>query len=80
MRKKLIISTILLSLLLTGCGNRQLLDTNWTFTKAKIVFNGEIIEIELASWKDYDDTSIQLVDKDGKVYLTDVKNVLLTNE
>lgn len=79
MKKKLIATTILLSLLLTGC-NRQVFDTNWTFTKAKINFGGDIIEIELKSWKDYEDTTIQLIDKDGKVYLTDVKNVLLTNE
>ena len=80
MKKKLIATSILLSLLLTGCGNRQVFDTNWTFTKAKINFAGEIIEIELKSWKDYEDTTIRLIDKDGKVYLTDVKNVLLTNE
>lgn len=80
MKKKLIVATILLSIFLTGCGNRQVFDTNWTFTKAKIDFGGEIIEIELKSWKDYEDTTVQLVDKNGKVYLTDIKNVLLTNE
>lgn len=81
MKKKLIATTILLSIFLTGCGNRQvLIDTHWTFTKAKIDFGGEIIEIEIESWKDYDDTTIQLVDKDGNVYLTDIKNVLMTNK
>lgn len=81
MKKKLIATTILLSIFLTGCGNRQvLIDTHWTFTKAKIDFGGEILEIELESWKDYDDTTIQLVDKDGNVYLTDIKNVLMTNK
>ena len=81
MKKKLIVGMILTSMLLfTGCGNRQVFDTNWTFTKAKIYFAGEVIEIELEKWSDYDDTTIQLVDKNGKVYLTDIKNVILTNE
>lgn len=81
MKKKLIVGMILTSMLLfTGCGNRQVFDTHWTFTKAKIDFGGEVIEIELDKWMDCEDTTIQLVDKNGKVYLTDIKNVILTNE
>lgn len=81
MKKKLIIGMILTSMLLfTGCGNKQIFDTQWTFTKAKIYFGGEIIEIEIDKWVDYDDTTIQLIDKNGKVYLTDIKNVILMNE
>lgn len=81
MKKKLIIGMILISMLLfTGCGNKQIFDTQWTFTKAKIYFGGEIIEIEIDKWVDYDDTTIQLIDKNGKVYLTDIKNVILMNE
>lgn len=81
MKKKSIIGMILTSMLLfTGCGNKQIFDTQWTFTKAKIYFGGEIIEIEIDKWVDYDDTTIQLIDKNGKVYLTDIKNVILMNE
>lgn len=81
MKKKSIIGMILTSMLLfTGCGNKQIFDTQWTFTKAKIYFGGEIIEIDIDKWVDYDDTTIQLIDKNGKVYLTDIKNVILMNE
>ena len=64
---------------LAGCGNRQLIDTKWTFKKAKITIGNEMIEVNVKSWKDYDngDTSVQVVADDGTVYLTDKKNVLL---
>lgn len=66
------------TILLAGCGNRQLIDTKWTFSKAKIVIGNESIEVDVKSWRDYDnDTSIQVIAQDGTVYLTDKKNVLL---
>lgn len=81
MKKKLIALTILLSAtLFVGCGNRQIFDTTWKFDKAVIAFDGERIEIEVDSWKDYDDTTVQIKSKDGKVYLTDIKNVLMITE
>lgn len=80
MKKKLAIILILGSTLLISCGNRQILDTKWTFKKATIVIGNEAIHIDVDSWKDYDDTSIQIKDKNGKVYLTDIKNVLMMSE
>ena len=64
---------------LAGCGNRQLIDTKWTFKKAKITIGNEMIEVNVKSWKDYDngDTSVQVVAEDGTVYITYKKNVLL---
>lgn len=80
MKKKLLLSSMLISiLLLVGC-NRQLIDTSWNFDKAIIILGEERLEVEVDSWKDYDDTTIQIKTKDGKVYLTDVKNVLLIKE
>jgi len=53
-------------------------DTNWTFTKAKIVIGDEVIEVNVRSWWDFDnDTHLQITAEDGTVYLTDKKNVLL---
>jgi major membrane immunogen (membrane-anchored lipoprotein) len=79
MKKGLLILVITVSVVLTGCGNRQIIDTKWNFSKAKITIGNEIIEVNVKSWKDYDngDTSIQVVADDGTVYLTDKKNVLL---
>jgi major membrane immunogen (membrane-anchored lipoprotein) len=80
MKKKLFLGLLLTSTLLVGCGNRQVFDTSWSFTKAIIVIGDEKIEVEVDSWKDYDDTTVQIKTKDGKVYLTDIKNVLLMSE
>ena len=79
MKKGILILLITGIVMLTGCGNRQILDTKWTFTKAKISIGNEMIEVNVKSWKDYDngDTSVQVVATDGTVYLTDKKNVLL---
>lgn len=80
MKKGLILGLLLTSLLLVGCGNQQVFDTSWRFEKAIIVIGDEKIEVEVDSWKDYQDTTIQIKTKDGKVYLTDIKNVLMTSK
>lgn len=81
MKKGLILGLLLTSsLLLVGCGNRQVFDTSWTFEKAIIVIGDEKIEVDVDSWKDYEDTTVQIKTKDGKVYLTDIKNVLMVSE
>jgi uncharacterized lipoprotein NlpE involved in copper resistance len=82
MKKGILIIMLAGILMLVGCGNRQLIDTKWTFNKAKISIGNEIIEVQVKSWLDYEggDTSIQVVATDGTVYLTDKKNVLLMGE
>ena len=80
MRKKYVLGILLISILLVGCGNRQVFDTTWDYNKAIITIGDEIIEVEVSSWKDYDDTSIQIKAKDGKTYLTDIKNVVMIKE
>lgn len=80
MKKKLITGLILTTTLFMGCGNRQIIDTTWKYNKAIIIVGEETIEVEVESWKDYDDTSIQIKDKNGNKYLTDIKNVILISE
>ena len=80
MKKKLILGLILSSILLVSCGNRQILDTAWNFDKAIVIIGDEKIEVEVDSWKDYEDTTVQIKTKDGNVYLTDIKNVLMIKE
>ena len=81
MRKKISI-TILCSLVIimiaavfTGCGNKQIIDLNYTFNKAYIEGIGEI---EIKKWNDYVDSDmVQVISKDGTVYLTHSSNVIL---
>lgn len=81
MKKKLLALAVISSILLSGCGNKQILDTKWTFTTAKIIIGNETLEVNVKSWKDFkDDTSVQIVTDNGKVYLTDIKNVLLISK
>lgn len=78
MKKCITILMLTGMIFLAGCGNRQLIDTKWTFSKAIIVIGNEKIEVNVKSWRDYEnDTSVQVVAEDGTVYLTDKKNVLL---
>lgn len=76
--KKLLISTILLgSIVLTSCGNRTIIDTHYTFNKAKITIGDEVIEVNVKLWRDYEDSQIQIISEDGIVYLTHSSNILL---
>lgn len=79
MKKKIIATIILTSTLLVGCGNRKILNSEWTYTKATIILGDEIINVDIETWKKYEDT-IQIKDKNGKSYLTSTKNVLMTTE
>lgn len=110
MRKGLIFSLLLTSLLLSGCGKKQtidipiskeyvnvpilskdyiepvdnstkeLLDTSWEIKKAIIVIGDEKLEVEVDYWKDYDNSNIKIKSKEGEIYITDIKNVLLIGE
>lgn len=74
---------ILLIILVTtaGCGNKQVFDTTYTFDKAIISLpNGEVVEGEVQSWKDYEDGDQIQVKIDGKTYLVHSSNIALINE
>lgn len=81
--KKVLCSLLIggLGILAVGCGNQQLIDTQYTYNKAIIGFpDGSTKEVKVKKWNDYDDASIQIIDKEGNVYLTDLKNVVLLKE
>lgn len=81
MKKVIAVLTIILMLVtLTACGNQTMFDTQYTFEKAKIDFGGEVIEVNVKQWNDYDDGSVQIIATDGRIYLTDYINVLLIHE
>lgn len=81
--KKIISLSVLFALCLglTGCGNRQLIDMNYKFNKAIIQLqNGEVVEVEVRSWNDYDGEQLQVTSTDGTVYLTSSYNCTLIKE
>lgn len=73
--KKAFLGIIFSAVLITGCGNFQIIDTTWTFKYADIDGVGTI---EVESWTDYEQSDmIQVKAKDGTVYLTHSSNVIL---
>ena len=81
--KKVILAVMLILglILLSACGNRQVgFDTNQTFSKAYINIGGEWKSFSIKSWRDFEDgDEVQIITKDGTVYLTHYMNVVLVN-
>ena len=66
------------ALTLNSCGNRDIIDTVYTYDWAIIQMpNGEIVEGEVQSWKDYKDGDQIQVKIDGKTYLVHANNICL---
>ncbi len=86
MKKKIAILAVVLVILgcfcLTGCGyNRQLIDTNWSFKWAIVQLgNGELLEGEVTSWRDFDDSDCVQFTMNGITYLTHYSNAILCSE
>ena len=76
----LALALVLLITMLTGCGNKDVFDTNRTYCCAIIQMpNGEVLEVEVDQWRDYEGEQIQIIAKDGTVYLTSSFNCILIN-
>jgi hypothetical protein len=72
--------TCALCFALTGC-NRQIIDSTWSFERAIIFLpDGEKIEGEVCSWKDYSESDMIQVAIDNKMYLTHSSNIILISE
>lgn len=65
--------------ILTGC-NKQIIDTTYTYNKAIVYLGNEKLEIEIKKWNDYEGEQIQIVAKDGTVYLVSMNNTILIKE
>jgi len=75
--KKLLVVFALTAFILSGC-NRQIIDTTWVYTYAKVLTPDGILEGEISSWRDYDQSDmIQVKFKDGTSVLTHSSNVIL---
>ena len=80
--KKRVLALVLAATLaiggLTGCGNKDMWDTIYTFDYAIIKLpNGEIVEGKVDKWTDYEDGDQLQVTIDGKLYLTSTLNCTL---
>lgn len=79
MKKIFLVIVIILTLLIpTGCGNKQIFDFNYEFNKAYIKIGEEWVDLEIKSWKDYEDgEQLQIILHDGTVLLTNSFNCIL---
>ena len=76
MKKKIValIAAGVLTIGLTGCGNQQLLDTTYTFD------NGTVVEGEVQSWKDWENSDTVQVKIGDVTYWTHSSNVVLMTD
>ena len=73
----LMIIVILVATIFCGC-NKQLVDLTYKFDHAILSLpNGEVIEGEVQSWKDYEDGDQIQVKIDGTTYLVHSGDVVL---
>ena len=76
-----ILILVCMLLMFVGCGNQTVFDTTWTFERAVIFLpDGEKIEGNIQSWKDFDGSDMVQVTIDGKTYLTHSSNVIMIAE
>ena len=76
MKKKLLLITILLPLLLVGCG---LFEEDKQCTNVRILFNNELISVDVDTITTYEGRA-KIKDINGKIYITGWDNILMTNE
>lgn len=68
-------------LLLSGCGNQQIIDTTYNYNKVMIVLpDGGVVSGKLSSWRDYENSDQIQVVVDGDTYLTHISNVVLIQD
>ena len=76
-----ILLMIILLVILSSCGNRQVgIDTNQTFTKAYIKLGNEWKIVSVKAWRDFKDgDEVHIVTDSGEVYLSHYSNIVLVN-
>ena len=63
------------------CCNKQIFDTTYSFDKAIVYLpNGEVVEGEVQSWCDYENSDQIQVKINGKTYLVHSTNIALISE
>lgn len=78
--KKFMCAVAVTMLILSGCGNRDIIDTTYFYDSAVIKLpNDTVIEGKVESWRDYEDGDQIQVKINGKSYLVHSSNVVLIN-
>lgn len=81
--KKILPLVIILAMMiamLVSC-NYGVIDTTYTFDRAIIAIGDQVIEVEVDSWIDYEDSDqIQVKATDGTVYFTDSTRCVLIKD
>ena len=78
---KKIIAAAVIALGLAGCGNLDMLDTNYTYNYALTKWpDGTMKKIEVKQWCDYEGEQIQIIAPDGAIYLLSMNNTVLVRE
>ena len=79
MKKNLLAGLVMgLTLLCSGCGNRDMIDTVMTYNYAILELpDGRVIEGDVDQWRDYEGDAVQVKMKDGTVYYVHTSNVVL---
>lgn len=76
----IVLAGLIITLYPSIAGNKTFIDLKHTYTKAITSINGEKIEIDIDTWSDYEGEQIQIIGKDGKVYLVSSFNTILIGE
>lgn len=72
---------VVLMVVLTGCGNRDMFDTVYTYNEAVLsMADGTIVRGKVENWRDYEDGEQIQVRIDGVVYLVNSVNITLMNK
>lgn len=83
MKRKIVglLMSVMVAVSLAGCGNKQLIDTTFSFERAIIQLpNGEVVDGKVSSWKDYEDGDQIQVKINGVTYLVHSSNIVLISE
>lgn len=76
----LVVMLVIATVILCGC-NTQIIDTTWKFDRAVIsLANGRVIDGEVQSWLDFENSDMIQVKINGVSYLTHSSNVVLIAE
>ena len=78
----IVIAMLVLCLILAGCGNRALIDTTYSFSRAVVYApdGTKVAEGKVTNWRDYEDSDQLQVCINGKTYLTAAENIILITE
>lgn len=57
-------------------GNVKFIDTKWNYISAYIDTGDKVLEVEIDKWSE-DESTFTIITKDGTVYCTDQKNVVM---